>query len=161
MVVLTPGRGTVSMIDVVWAVLLQDNRFLLAQRSLNNRDGGTWVFPGGKIDPEDKTAVDAVYKELKKEVGLKGKQFRKIFHILLGKYRVQVFLCNKWSNLPSPACEYIIGVGWFTLPEMYALGQTLSPFANSTLPYLAYMMQHYNSHSEDWHEPWEECDGNV
>ncbi len=148
------------MTEVVWAVLRQNKRILLAQRSLTDYAGGTWVFPGGKIDPEDKSAFFAIYRELKEEVGLKGIRFRKLSHIYLNKYSIQVFLCDQWVGELKPACEDIIGIGWFTLTEIYALGQSLAPFVDNSLLYLSYLIQHYDNHPNEWKEQWRECDEN-
>lgn len=144
------------MTEVVWAVLRQNGRFLLAQRSLADHAGGTWVFPGGKTDPEDVNAVATAYRELKEEVGLEGERFRKLFHIYLDNYSVQIFFCDQWHGELKPACKDIIGVGWFTWAEMYALGQSLAPFVNDSLLYLSYMMQHYDHHLNEWKEYWKE-----
>lgn len=144
------------MTKVVWAVLRQNGRFLLAQRSLNDHASGTWVFPGGKEDPEDITAVTTAYRELKEEVGLEGKRFRKLLHLRLDKYNVQVFLCDQWHGELRPACKDIIGVGWFTLAEMYTLGPSLAPFIIDSLLHLSYIIQHYDHHPNEWHEQWRE-----
>jgi len=146
-------------VKVVWTILRQDNRFLLAQRSLSDTASGTWVFPGGKADPEDQTPLDTAARELKEEVGLDGGQFRKLCGTRLGKYHVQVFYCQQWSGKPRPACDDIIGVGWFTIAEIYALGQSLATFVNESLMYLAYLIQHYDSHPDEWHEQWRKRDG--
>ncbi len=148
------------MTEVTWIVLRKNDRFLLAQRSLTGHVGGTWVFPGGKIDLEDKTPIDAVNRELKEKVGLEGERLRKLFHICLDNYSIQVFFCDQWHGELKPACEDIIGVGWFTWEEMYTLGQSLAPFVNDSLLYLSYMIQHYDHHPDEWKEQWEKCDDN-
>ena len=124
------------MTEVVWAILRQDDRFLLTQRSILDFAGGTWTFPGGKVDEEDIDDIAAVYRELKEEVGLKGKRFRKLFGTYLGIYYTHVFLCDQWSGELKPACVDTIGVGWFTGAEMYSLGRSLAPFVNENLLYL-------------------------
>lgn len=142
------------MREVVLAVLRQNDRFLLAQQSLLDHSGGTWTFPGGKIDPDDGDIITAARRELKEEVGLDGQRFRKLFSIRLNQYSVQAFLCDKWRGKPKPACDDIIGVGWFTLAEMYSLGESLSPFVNDSILYLSYLLQHYERHPEEWKEQW-------
>lgn len=146
--------GCITVAEVVWAVLRQNGRFLLAQRSILDCFGGTWTIPGGKIDPEDVNDFAAVHRELKEEVGLEGRRFLKLFHMHLGQYRVQVFLCDQWNGEPKPACADIMGVGWFTGTEMYALDKSLSPFVNDSLLYLSYLMQHYDHHPDEWKEQW-------
>ncbi len=98
------------MIKVVWAILQHNSRLLLAQRS-----GGTWVFPGGKTDQND---ITAIYRKLKEEVGLDGKRFRQLCQLQQSQYHIQVFVCDQWDGIPKPACDDIIGVGWFTYTEM-------------------------------------------
>lgn len=147
------------MEDVVLVVLRKNGRLLLAQRSLDDRMGGTWTFPGGKVDEEDANITAAAHRELKKEVGLDGQRFRKLLHMCLDQYYVQVFLCDKWCGEPRPACDDIIGIGWFTLAEMYVLDKSLAPFVCDNLLYISYLLQHYDHHPDEWKEQWGECDG--
>ncbi len=144
------------MTEVVWVVLRRNNRFLLAQRSVFDRAGGTWTLPGGKSNPEDMDIIATAYRELKEKVGLEGHRFRKLFHILLDQYRIQVFLCDRWSGELKPARKDIIGVGWFTFEEMYTLDQSLAPFISDSLSHLSYMIQHYDHHPDEWKEQWRE-----
>lgn len=109
---------------------------------------------------EDQTIIGAAARELREEVGLEGGQFKELCSTSLGKYHVRVFCCEQWSGQPRPACEDIIGVGWFTLAEIYALGQSLAPFVNESLMYLSYLIQHYDRHPDEWHEQWRKRDGN-
>jgi 8-oxo-dGTP pyrophosphatase MutT (NUDIX family) len=148
------------MVEVVWIILKQKNRFLLAQRSVTDSASGTWVFPGGKVDPEDKTFIITASRELKEETGLEGKRFRKLCDLRLDKYHIQVFCCDRWSGKPNPACEDIIGVGWFTIAEMHALDNSLAPFVNDSLLYLSYLIQHYSHHPNEWQDQWRESDEN-
>ncbi len=142
------------MVDVVWAILRQNNRFLLAQQSLTDSDGETWVFPGGEKDRTDPNDIAAVYRELNEEVGLKGKRFRKLLCLHSHKYRIQIFLCDQWCGELKPACEDIIGVGWFTWEEMHLLDKNLSPFINDHLLFLSYLIQHYDNNPDEWLEQW-------
>lgn len=144
--------GSHTVIEVVWTILKHRDRFLLAQRSISDTAGGTWVFPGGKIDSGDKTSIVTARRELKEETGLEGKRFRKLCDLRLDKYHVQVFCCDEWSGKPSPACKDIIGVGWFTLAEIHSLDKSLAPFVNDSLLYLSYLIQHYNHHPDEWRE---------
>jgi len=146
-------------VEVVWIILKHKNRFLLAQKSMSDIASGTWVFPGGKIDPEDQTVIDAAARKLKEEVGLEGEQFRKLCNIFIGQYHIQVFCCKQWSGKPRPACNDIIGIGWFTLAELYTLDQSLAPFVSDNLMYLSYLIQHYDSNPDEWHEQWRKRDG--
>ena len=112
------------------------------------------------MDPEDHTIIDAAARGLKEEVGLDGKQFKQLCSMNLDQYRVRVFCCKQWSGKPRPAYDDIIGVAWFTLAEIYALGQSLTPFASRSLMYLSYLLQHYDSHPDEWHGQWRMRGGN-
>jgi 8-oxo-dGTP pyrophosphatase MutT (NUDIX family) len=147
-------------VEVVWTILRQENRFLLAQKSVSDTASGTWVFPGGKVDPDDQTPIDAAARELKEKVGLEGGQFKLLCSTRLDQYRVQVFCCEQWSGKPKPACDDIIGIGWFTLAEIHALGPSLAPFVSHSLIYLSYLVQHYDNHPDEWHEQWRKRDEN-
>lgn len=142
------------MIEVVWTILQEKDHFLLAQRSYDDKYGGTWTFPGGKTDPQDIDAVATAHRELKEEVGLDGKRFRQLFYMDMDKYHIQIFMCDRWDGKPKPLCEDIIGVGWFTIPEMHNMQNILAPFASNSLLYLSYVLQHYEHHPDEWIEPW-------
>lgn len=138
------------MIEVVWTIIQHRNRFLLTQRSTTDTAGGTWVFPGGKVDTKDKSPVDAAIRELKEEVGLDGERFKELGITCFGQYRIQIFYCQQWSGTPKPSCDDIIGVGWFTLAEIHTLNRSLAPFLNKSLMYLSYLIQHCDSHPDEW-----------
>lgn len=131
------------MVESVWVVLKSKNHFLLIQRSFDDVVGGTWSFPGGKIDTDDKTLTDAAARELKKETNLNGHNFKILRTLRLKQHRMHVVLCNMWDGELKPACEDIVGVGWFTIAEIHAIRQGLSPFLSETLMYLSYLLQQH------------------
>ena len=64
-------------INVSVAVLINaDYQVLLAQRPPLKPWEGWWEFPGGKIE-KDETPVDAMYREIYEEIGVKVTQFTK------------------------------------------------------------------------------------
>ena len=64
-------------INVSVAVLINaDHQVLLAQRPLSKPWEGWWEFPGGKIE-KDETSVDALYREIYEEIGVKVTKFTK------------------------------------------------------------------------------------
>lgn len=138
------------MIDVVWNIIIRDNRILMAQRSFSDSYGGTWVFPGGKVDHKDKTFIHAAKRELDEEVGVNCECFTKLCVLHFHPYKIEVFMCNCDDISPRPLCKDIIGVGWFYISEIYVMDKIVSPMTNRSLPYLAYILQHYEHHPEEW-----------
>src|SRR3989344_7077282 len=58
-------------IEVVAAVLRQDNKFLIAKRKADQHVGGKWEFPGGKIEKEE-TPEACLKRELFEEFGIEA-----------------------------------------------------------------------------------------
>jgi len=128
------------VIEVVWVVLKSKNRFLLIQRSVDDVSGGTWCFPGGKVNPEDKTLANAAARELKEETNLNGHNFKLLHTLRVGQYNTHIFLCNMWDGELKPACVDIVGIGWFTVAEIHTIGQSLAPFLAECLMYVSYLL---------------------
>ena len=64
-------------VNVSVAVLINNNRqVLLGQRLHPKSWEGWWEFPGGKIE-KGETSVDALYREIDEEIGVKITQFKK------------------------------------------------------------------------------------
>lgn len=104
--------------EISWIILKQSDRFLLVQRALDDCEGGTWCFPGGKRDPCDIDSLTTAKRELSEEVGVEGKIFDKLCDVSLDKYCIQVFLCREWTGTLKPSDRDIIGIGWFTLTAL-------------------------------------------
>lgn len=56
------------MIDVVAAVIVRDQKYLVAQRP--DSKGGQWEFPGGKVESEE-TMAYALTREIQEELGVR------------------------------------------------------------------------------------------
>jgi len=52
--------------DVVAAILIQDNKVLIAQRANNDPLAGLWEFPGGKIEDRE-SPEESLIREMKEE----------------------------------------------------------------------------------------------
>jgi 8-oxo-dGTP diphosphatase len=57
------------MKTVVAAILHQDHRVLICQRSLAGSFPGKWEFPGGKLEPGE-TPQEGLQRELEEELGI-------------------------------------------------------------------------------------------
>lgn len=57
--------------NVALAVSRYNKKYLILERSEQNSSSGEWVFPGGKIEKNEKPS-EAAIRELKEETGLKG-----------------------------------------------------------------------------------------
>lgn len=60
---------TVGSIDVVAGIIVRDDRFLAARRSLSMSESGFWEFPGGKVEAEE-TLGQALARELEEELSI-------------------------------------------------------------------------------------------
>ena len=129
------------MQEIAWAIVRKRNRYLLIQRDLDDVSGGLWSFPGGKIKISDHSPMYAAKRELEEETHIMAHDLLELFQTTLDKYKISFFLCDKWEIDPSPGSQ-TIGVGWFTIPEIYNLDQSLDPFLAKTLPLLAFTVRH-------------------
>lgn len=57
------------MIEVVAAVIKNENKYLIAKRAAHKLDAGKWEFPGGKIEIGE-TPDTALKRELLEELGI-------------------------------------------------------------------------------------------
>ena len=57
------------MVEVVAALIWQDDRFLICQRPAHKTRGLLWEFVGGKVEPGE-TLQEALIRECKEELGI-------------------------------------------------------------------------------------------
>lgn len=55
------------MKEVTAAIILKDNKILIAKRAPGENQAGKWEFPGGKIEPGE-TLQDCLKREIKEEL---------------------------------------------------------------------------------------------
>ena len=57
------------LIEVTAAILIKDNRLLIAQRKLKDKLPNKWEFPGGKVENKE-TPEECLKREIKEEFGI-------------------------------------------------------------------------------------------
>lgn len=90
------------MIKVVAALIMKDNKILIARRSTGDKSLlGKWEFPGGKVEP-DENEYQAIEREIKEEFEL--------------NINAKKFLTNNIFQYPTKtvdlrlySCEYVSG----------------------------------------------------
>lgn len=125
-------------LQVVAAALINPaGRVLLQQRPAHKHHGGLWEFPGGKIEPGERTS-SALVRELAEELGLD------VFETALrcaaravdakGALSITLFTCRDWHG--APRCLDAQALDWFDLTDLaglpmppldIALAATLAP----------------------------------
>ena len=89
-------------IDVVAALIVKDEKVLIAKRSTGDKNAlGKWEFPGGKVDPGE-SERHAIEREIKEELDLEinAKEF-----IINNVYEYPTHIVN----LKLYRCEFISG----------------------------------------------------
>ncbi len=130
------------MTEVALIMIRHNNRYLLIQRSLEDEYGGLWAMPGGKKDSSDQSIYQAAERELEEETGLVSQHLEELLTTTKEQYHIHLFMCTLWSGNPSLICKDVIGVGWFTIPEIWQLDKSLTPWLLSFLSDLTFSIRH-------------------
>ena len=80
-----------ASIDVVAAVIMKNDLFLIANRSFEDNSQGIWEFPGGKVE-ENETFNSALIREIKEELSLNIKVGNMIATINLNKTDKNIYV---------------------------------------------------------------------
>lgn len=104
---------------IVDAIIIRDNKVLLAQRSEKEDERGKWSFPGG-VANKGESKKDALVRELREELDIEIDNIClfKSYSIKNGKNKIKAFyyICNfseKLINLNEELSNY----GWFSIDE--------------------------------------------
>lgn len=85
------------MIKVTCAIILHQNKILVAQRSANTDQPLKWEFPGGKIN-KDETMEECIIREIQEEIELEIKIHERMIEIFhdYGFKQIELipFLCT-------------------------------------------------------------------
>lgn len=119
------------------ALIVNDGRVLLARRPQNKSFGGQWETPGGKAGP-DETAVEALRRELRKELGVEVEIGHELLVVDLDPpltscfYRIPIYAVTL-AGEPKPLAADELR--WVTLTEARAL--PLTPATQGALAWAA------------------------
>lgn len=108
------------IIEVVGAIIKDNDRYLVGQRAAHKSQGGLWEFMGGKIEPGE-TPEQALKRECLEELALEIENER-IIDSVIHEYpektiRLTLIECNPKSGSEPEALEHQ-AIRWMTLEEM-------------------------------------------
>ena len=109
-----------DIIDVVGAIIKDDNRYLVGQRPVDKAQGGMWEFMGGKIESGE-TPERALARECREELNLEIENER-IIDSVVHEYpektiRLTLISCSPKSGSIPKALEHQ-QIRWVTVEEM-------------------------------------------
>lgn len=143
------GRETLDMnekerkvLDVVAALIFDEEGRVLATQCAPHKHGGGWEFPGGKIEPGE-AAESAVVREIAEELSLKV-EVGQLLHTVNWHYpafnlRMHCYVCTLLGG--ELTLQEHVAVRWLTENELYLLEWL--PADVDVLPWLArYMKEH-------------------
>jgi len=93
-------------IHVVAGILYDDSgRVLIAQRPAGKELAGRWEFPGGKVGA-DETALDAVVRELREELGVEVRAAARLMYYGVKQASARTiwldaWVVGDWSGIPQ------------------------------------------------------------
>ena len=118
-------------VDVVAAIIRDNQKILITQRFDNVHLPGLWEFPGGKVEP-DESLTAALEREIREELGvtiLVGDEFFSVVHDYTPKsVRLHFFNCSIIDGEPHPL--EVADMRWVQPEE---LGQFEFPPADADL----------------------------
>ncbi|MBQ9300077.1 MAG: (deoxy)nucleoside triphosphate pyrophosphohydrolase [Clostridia bacterium] len=120
---------------VTCAVILRDEKALLARRAPGQKNAGLWEFPGGKVDPGESDEA-CLAREIWEEFGVKGTVGAHICDsgYTYGALDMRILLCAYLFSPESLAFEQRVhdDIRFFSADEMEAL-----PLSPADLPIAA------------------------
>lgn len=111
---------------VTAALLIKGQEILLTRRSPNEKNGGFWEFPGGKIE-ENETEFTSLIREIKEELNLTIKPLS-IFDEVHYKYNHgEILLIGILSEIISGEISLTVHDKYEWVPLKKLLSYALSP----------------------------------
>lgn len=108
-----------EIIDVVAALIWDQDRFLICQRPPHKARGMLWEFAGGKVDPGE-TKEEALIRECQEELGITlavGDVFMEVLHAY-PDLTVRLTLFNATIAAGTPQLKEHVDIRWITVAEI-------------------------------------------
>jgi 8-oxo-dGTP diphosphatase len=125
------GMKSTKRIQVVSGIVVLNKHVLLTQRDPGRSDFGMlWETPGGKVEPQDKTLVDALAREFMEELGVDCEAGHivgtfdfdpPVCRVPVRVHIYQARIAGPGSGPAEPVPHEAVGLGWFTLDQARAL----------------------------------------
>lgn len=91
-------------LEVCVGILHNKNQFLIGKRKANDKFGGKWEFPGGKID-EGELPEECIIRELKEELNIDVLSLNHYNSYVQNSKNIKLiihsFIINKYDGKPS------------------------------------------------------------
>jgi 8-oxo-dGTP diphosphatase len=128
------------MRKVTAAILVKDNKILIAKRPSNDKLANKWEFPGGKIE-DGETPEECLVREIKEEfnIDIEVKTYfgNSIYNYDHGSIELLAYLAHTESIELTPTAhdEYI----WVSISEL-----TKYDFAPADIPFVTRLRSEFN-----------------
>jgi len=117
-----------SPVPVVCAIIVRDDRIMLAQRPPDKKLGGLWEFPGGKVEAGE-SSEDALHRELQEELGCSVRITQTLAPFVheygWGRIELIPFVCEIAEGSPEPHAHEHMALVWVERGELR--GYDLAP----------------------------------
>ena len=114
----------------------KDNKILLLQRRLDDRRSPGWCLPGGKIDPDDNSILQALHREVYEETGIIIDVFevsyeQQYISVIEGKENIRVYVYTLELPIPSTAIKIVlsdehINYAWYDEEQLEGMKESLA-----------------------------------
>ena len=108
-------------VPVVCAIIVRDERILLAQRPPDKKLGGLWEFPGGKVEAGESTEA-ALHRELQEELGCAVRITQTLAPFVhaydWGGIELIPFVCELTADSPEPHPHEHTALMWVERGEL-------------------------------------------
>jgi 8-oxo-dGTP diphosphatase len=115
-----PFVGDKAAIARVRCVLLQADRYLLAQHNSRRHSFGQWGLPGGRLKDAEKPKA-ALRRELIEELGCRVPYLVRLGDWLHRNEQQRVFGCEIHEPIETFDADELRAIGWFSYEEIVEL----------------------------------------